>query len=75
MTDALARLGRLDSCAVSDALDKLGINGGVTGIARLTTNRRITGQVVTVKMVAAAGRPPASGCACAWMLFSTKNRP
>ena len=53
----LNRLSRLDSCAVSDALDKLGLAGAVTGISRLTTNRRISGRVVTVKMVRAEGRP------------------
>lgn len=57
MNDILERLARLDSCAVSDAVDKLGLPGAVTGIARLSTNRRISGRVVTVKMVRAEGRP------------------
>jgi 4-hydroxy-4-methyl-2-oxoglutarate aldolase len=30
-----ARLARLDTCAVSDALDQLGLPGAVTGIAPL----------------------------------------
>jgi regulator of RNase E activity RraA len=60
MTDVLARLGRLDSCAVSDALDKLGLSGAVSGIHRLSTDRRIAGRVLTVKLVADDGRPGAS---------------
>jgi 4-hydroxy-4-methyl-2-oxoglutarate aldolase len=60
MTDLTARLARLDSCAVSDALDKLGLSGSVTGIQRLSSARRISGRVLTVRMEAAAGRPPAS---------------
>jgi 4-hydroxy-4-methyl-2-oxoglutarate aldolase len=48
--DKLERLSKLDSCAVSDALDKLGLTGSVTGIQRLTTTRRIFGRVHTVRM-------------------------
>jgi 4-hydroxy-4-methyl-2-oxoglutarate aldolase len=51
-----ARLGRLDSCAVSDALDKLGLKGSVTGIQQFSTQRRIAGRVLTVKLDAAEGR-------------------
>ena len=60
MNDFLARLGRLDACAVSDALDKLGLTGAVTGIHRLATERRISGRVVTVKLEKDDGRPVAS---------------
>ena len=60
MDDLTARLGRLDACAVSDALDKLGLSGVVTGIQRLTTDRRISGRVVTVKLEKDDGRPAAS---------------
>ena len=56
----LNRLSRLDACAVSDALDKLGVKGAVTGIARLTTTRRICGRVITVKMGRDDGQAPAS---------------
>ena len=52
----IARLGRLDSCAVSDALDKLGLKGSVTGIERFSTGRRIFGRVLTVKLDRAEGR-------------------
>ncbi len=60
MTDVSARLSRLDSCAVSDALDKLGLKGAVTGIHRLATDRRISGRVITVKLEKDDGRPVAS---------------
>jgi 4-hydroxy-4-methyl-2-oxoglutarate aldolase len=50
------RLGRMDSCAVSDALDKLGLPGSVTGIPRVSTDQRIAGRVLTVKLDRAEGR-------------------
>jgi len=49
-SDLVARLNKLDCCAVSDALDKLGLKGAVTGIAQLSTTRRIAGRVLTVKL-------------------------
>lgn len=62
MTDKLvARLRRLDSCAVSDALDKLGLTGTVTGLAQLSSKRRIAGRVHTEKMVAKEKATPRSG--------------
>ncbi|HXH26167.1 MAG TPA: RraA family protein [Vicinamibacterales bacterium] len=60
MTDYVARLQALDACAVSDALDKLGLAGVVTGIHRCSTDRRISGRVVTVKLEPDDGRPAAS---------------
>ena len=60
MTDTLTRLAQLDACAVSDALDRLSLPGAVTGIQRLTTTRRISGRVITVKMGRDEGQPPAS---------------
>jgi len=50
------RLARLDTCAVSDALDRLGLPGVVTGIRPLTDSHKIAGRAVTVKLVAAEGR-------------------
>jgi regulator of RNase E activity RraA len=50
------RLARMDSCAVSDALDKLGLPGAVSGIARVATDRRIAGRVLTVRLDRAEGR-------------------
>src|SRR5688572_14035633 len=60
MSDITARLASLDSCAVSDALDKLGLKGVASGIERFATDRRISGRVVTVKLEADDGRPVAS---------------
>jgi regulator of RNase E activity RraA len=54
------RLSRLDSCAVSDALDKLKLAGVVTGLPPLSSPRRIAGRVVTVKLgvgTASSGSP------------------
>ena len=51
------RLRRLDVCAVSDALDQLGLAPAVTGIWPRTARVRIAGPVVTVKL--AKGPPPA----------------
>ena len=56
MTDLVARLHQMDSCAVSDALDKLGLPGSVTGLQRLSTDQRIAGRVLTVKLDRAEGR-------------------
>jgi regulator of RNase E activity RraA len=58
--ELLIRLSGVDACAVSDALDKLGLAGVVTGIHRLTTERRICGRVITVKLEPDDGRPAAS---------------
>lgn len=56
MDHFLSRLRNLDSCAISDALDKLGLPGSVTGIHRYTTDVRIAGRVLTVKLDRAEGR-------------------
>ncbi len=53
----VSRLAKLDACAVSDALDKLGLPGAVSGINRLTTLRRISGRVHTVRMEKDDGAP------------------
>ncbi|WP_100212983.1 RraA family protein [Rhizorhabdus wittichii] len=54
--DVCARLSRLDACAVSDALDQLGLPPSITGLAALSVRQRIAGRVTTVRL--AAGRPP-----------------
>jgi 4-hydroxy-4-methyl-2-oxoglutarate aldolase len=64
MDEIVSRLQRLDSCAVSDALDKLGLKGAVNGIHRFSTERRIAGRVLTVTLGAAAGRPPSTRHLC-----------
>jgi 4-hydroxy-4-methyl-2-oxoglutarate aldolase len=53
MTDRslwIQRLAKLDSCAISDALDSLKQIGAVTGIHRLATQQRICGRVLTVTL-------------------------
>jgi len=44
------RLKRLDTCAVSDPLDKLKLTGVVIGLPQLSSSRRIAGRVLTVKL-------------------------
>ena len=56
MSDFLSRLARLDSCVASDALDKLGLTGVVAGLTRLSTDRKLAGSVLTVKLERADGR-------------------
>jgi regulator of RNase E activity RraA len=55
--DLVTRLARLDSCAVSDALDRLGLPGTAPGIHCLTATARIAGRVVTVRLGPADGAP------------------
>lgn len=56
----IQRLRRLDACAVSDALDKLGLPGAVTGLPLRSAgpggNSRIAGRAVTMKV--GPGQPP-----------------
>ena len=47
----VVRLARLDACAVSDALDKLGLRGAEGGLVQRATSRRIAGRAVTVRLV------------------------
>lgn len=54
--DFATRLGRLDACAVSDALDQLGLPPSVTGLAPRVARGRVSGSIITVKL--AAGKPP-----------------
>ncbi len=58
--DAVRRLRRLDACAISDALDKLGLKGVLNGVPRQSGEGRIAGRVITVKL--GMGQPP-SGAA------------
>jgi len=59
MDDQAKRLNQLDTCAVSDAMDKLGLRGVVTGIHQYSTQRKISGRVITVKLGVDDGRPTA----------------
>jgi 4-hydroxy-4-methyl-2-oxoglutarate aldolase len=62
MTDGVAdpevgRLRALDTCAVSDALDALGLDGVIEGISPRWEGARAAGRAVTMQL--AAGSPPA----------------
>jgi 4-hydroxy-4-methyl-2-oxoglutarate aldolase len=59
--DIAVRLLRLDCCAVSDALDKLGLAPAVSGIPPRSAPRRIAGRVHTLKLVEKDKAPPAAG--------------
>ena len=61
MDGARERLRRLDCCAVSDAMDKLGLRGSVSGLHQQSTTQRISGRVVTYRLVPAADAPPSTG--------------
>ncbi len=51
MPDTLAaRLSRLDTCGVSDALDRLSLTGAVQGLRPMWPCPRIAGQVITVRL-------------------------
>jgi regulator of RNase E activity RraA len=54
----LARLARLDSCAVSDALDRLGLPGAVNGLRPMWPCPRTIGRVVTVKLARVGDERP-----------------
>ena len=58
MPALVERLRKLDTCSVSDALDKLGLPGAVTGLVPFTVRGRVAGPAVTVKLGAPkAGLP------------------
>lgn len=59
--EAVRRLNRLDVCAVSDAMDKLGLRGGVSGLDQRSSTCRVAGRVLTVRLVAKEDAPAASG--------------
>lgn len=64
MDEFTKRLNRLDCCAVSDAMDKLGLEGRVvSGLEQRATGRRIAGRTVTYRLVAAGGTPAQTGAA------------
>lgn len=52
----VSRLRKLDTCALSDALDRLKLGSVVTGIAMQSGTGRIAGRAVTVKL--GTGAPP-----------------
>lgn len=56
--DPVARLAKLDTCAVSDALDRLGLRGATYGVRPLWPCARIVGRAVTVKIKPAGLEKP-----------------
>lgn len=55
MDDLVARLAALDTCAVSDALDAIGLHGVALGLQAISVERRIAGRAVTVSLAPADG--------------------
>ncbi len=53
----LQRLRELDTCAVSDAMDRIGAVGAALGLRALTVERKIAGIVATVQLAEDDGRP------------------
>ena len=56
-SDFVARLAAIDTCAVSDALDRLGVKGAVTGLSPVSHGKRIAGAAVTVQLGPDTGQP------------------
>ncbi len=57
MADLIERLKKLDACAMSDAVDSLGLPPAVSDISRQSGEALLVGRVNTVTL--AEGRPPA----------------
>jgi regulator of RNase E activity RraA len=51
--DPVARLRNLDACAVSDALDALGLLGAALGLHSVTGQHRLAGRTVTIDLAEA----------------------
>jgi regulator of RNase E activity RraA len=56
VSELVQRLRKLDACAVSDALDRLKLQGVVSGVPQQSGETRIAGRVVTMKL--GVGAPP-----------------
>lgn len=54
--DYVARLARIDCCALSDALDRLKLSGQATGLPQRSGEGRIAGRAITVRL--GTGDPP-----------------
>jgi hypothetical protein len=67
VAEFVARLRKVDCCAVSDALDSLNLKGAVSGLLQRSARARIAGQVITVKLGIGAppGGPPRRLCTTA----------
>ncbi len=67
VSEWVARLRKLDCCAVSDALDNLKINGVISGLPQHSGNGAIAGEAITVTLGvgAPANGPPKHLCTTA----------
>lgn len=61
MEKPVTRLKRLDTCAVSDAMDKLGLAGAAGGLPQQAGTGRIAGRVMTFRLVPHGQAPAGSG--------------
>ncbi|WP_329406744.1 demethylmenaquinone methyltransferase [Nocardia vinacea] len=59
MSDLVKRLRALDTCAVSDALDRHGLTGVVDGLRPLAAQRPLAGRAVTVLLGPPSGQSAA----------------
>ena len=57
LRERVRRLRRLDACAVSDAMDRLKLEGVVSQVPQQSGSGRIAGAIVTLKV--GVGQPPA----------------
>jgi 4-hydroxy-4-methyl-2-oxoglutarate aldolase len=57
----VTRLAALDTCACSDAMDKLGLSGVASGLHPVTVRRKVTGRVLTVRFGPVPGSGSGSG--------------
>jgi regulator of RNase E activity RraA len=56
--DLIGALRGLDTCALSDALDTLGLPGAIPGLPALSVPARVAGRVVTVRLGPVETQPP-----------------
>jgi 4-hydroxy-4-methyl-2-oxoglutarate aldolase len=54
-TEIVERLERVDSCAVSDALEVLGLQGAALGIHSISVSKRVAGRVITMDLAEYGG--------------------
>ena len=66
------RLRRLDTCAVSDALDKLELAGAVTGFTQFSGHGKISGRVITVTLGPGSASAAPSRHLCAGAIESSE---
>lgn len=73
MSDLRQRLLAIDTPSLSDALDKLGLPGAVTGLSPLTVHRRVAGRVQTVRLGPAKEGLPKRHLGAAAIMASEKG--